>query len=55
MTAPFRSEDWPDQPFVAGRSRRSIAWANLALGARLLAKGDIAGLWAGMTKRVPKG
>jgi hypothetical protein len=54
MTAPFRAEDWPDQPFVAGRSRWSIARANLALGARLLAKGDIAGLWAGMTKRVPK-
>jgi predicted O-methyltransferase YrrM len=54
MTAPFRAEDWPDQPFVAGRSRWSIKWANLALGARLLAKGDIGGLWAGMTKRLPE-
>jgi len=55
MTAPFQARDWSAQPLVAGRSRWSIRWANLALGARLLARGDFSGLWAGMTKRLPKG
>ncbi len=55
MTAPFTNHDWVTQPFVVRRSWWTCQRAKLVLGAQLLAKGDISGLWAGMTKRLPKG